>query len=284
MANKRHPTLRAQWLGKLLRDLRESNAMTLKEAGDYIQRNPSTLSRFESGDLPINRADVLSLLNLYGVDGEHQRKALLQLADEISKTGWWEKYSKDVFQRTIDYVWLENRAQHIRIFSPFVVPGLLQTREYAYAVVNAGDPPASQQQIERWVEMRMTRQNILQGDSPTQLSVILDEATLHRLPGSRESMARQCRRLAEMATRSTVEIRVLPFEAGIYANPDGEFTLIKLPDPFPQVAHIDSAAGMIFLEREDVTKLTDLYGRLRDKCLSTTESISFITAKEKDLS
>ncbi|GAA3753068.1 helix-turn-helix domain-containing protein [Salinactinospora qingdaonensis] len=283
MAAKTKVTLRAQWLGKMLKELREDAGLTLREPADHIRRSTSTLSRYESGTLPITQGEVTELMNLYGVEEKSQRTAMLQLADEITKTGWWDRYSKDI-SRTTDYVWLESRSQHVRVFSPLVVPGLLQTPQYAETVIKTADPDASKQQIERWVSARMTRQRVIEGENPTALSVILEEAVLRCPTGGPAIMAEQVRHLCVMAERPNIELRVLPFDSGAYPNPGGEFTLFKLADPFPEVVHVDSVAGVIFLEREDAARLAALYGRLEGHCLSVADSAAMVMALEKELS
>lgn len=284
MVATRNPTLRAQWLGKMLRDLREGNGLTLKEAAEFLQRSVSTLSRFESGTLPISRADVVALMNLYGVEGDVQRTAMLHLADEISRTGWWDKYSKDVTRTTIDYLWLESRAEQMRIFNPLLVTGILQTRQYAEEVIRVGSPHASSQQVERWVEVRMNRQEIFRRESPIELTFILDEAVLRRPVGGATVMVNQLRHLREMVQRHVAEVLVLPYRVGAYPTSDGPFSLLKMPEPYPEVVHVENAAGMILLEADDVLRFAELYAGMQERCLNAAESAEFIATVEKDLS
>ncbi|MGH3773328.1 MAG: Scr1 family TA system antitoxin-like transcriptional regulator, partial [Pseudonocardiaceae bacterium] len=124
-------TLRAQWLGQQLRALRESTGMTLRQAGEYLQRDPSMVSRFETAETPIRRGDVLALLDLYRVCAERTRDGLLQLSDDVWRKGWWDDYTSTVGLRYIDLVWLHSRAERLRSYGAMLVPGLLQTREYA---------------------------------------------------------------------------------------------------------------------------------------------------------
>lgn len=135
LKRKPGPTLRAQWLGQQLRALRESTGMTLRQAGDYLQRDPSMVSRFETAEYPIRRGDVLALLDLYGVSEERTRDGLLQLSDDVWRKGWWDDYASVVGRRYIDLVWLESRAQRLCTYEAMLVPGLLQTREYAETLI-----------------------------------------------------------------------------------------------------------------------------------------------------
>ncbi|MDS1268716.1 helix-turn-helix transcriptional regulator [Lipingzhangella sp. LS1_29] len=282
MAAKSRVTLRAQWLGEMLRGLREENQLTLAEAGEYIRRSKSTMSRFEAGTWPISQDEVADLMKLYGVDSPTQREQMVKLAAEITETGWWERYYQGTAM--INYVWLENRAEQLRIFTPLVVHGLFQTREYAERLIQIGDPDASAKQIERWVGVRMARQEILERKTPPTVQLILDEAVLRRPVGGTDVMRAQLRRLLSEAEKPSIQIQVLPFGFGEYPGTDGQFTLIKMGDPFPQVVYIDSPAGQIFLESSDVQEFATQYDRIQGCCLSAEDSVAFIAAIEKDLS
>ncbi|TDQ45385.1 helix-turn-helix domain-containing protein [Actinorugispora endophytica] len=282
---ERRITLRAQWLGQMLRQLRERNNLTLKDAAEYLQKDLSTVSRFELGTFPVRRGDLLALMDLYGVDGKSQRDTLLQLCGEVWQTGWWEKYSgDDVWGSTIDGVWLESRAHTLSTFAALTVPGLLQTPEYARALIDMVDSDASETQIERWVELRLARQKILTDKRLSSFSVVLDEAAIRRPIGGASVMAGQLRRLVAVAETGRVEVRVVPFGVGAHPSPEGAFTLLTLDAPFSTVAHIESRGGGIYLERGDADQLAAVYDRLRGISLSQEDSVAFIAALEKDLS
>lgn len=173
---KRKPgmTLRAQWLGQQLRALRESTGTTLWQAGEYLQRDPSMVSRFESAEYPIRRGDGLALLDLYHVSEERIRGGLLQLSDDMWRKGWWDDYINTVDRRYIDFVWLQSRVGRLRTYSAMLVPGLLQTREYAETLIRndaAADTP--EEQIEKGIGLRMSRQQILRGEEPVGLTAVV---------------------------------------------------------------------------------------------------------------
>ncbi|WP_435110317.1 helix-turn-helix domain-containing protein [Nocardiopsis synnemataformans] len=279
---ERRVTLRAQWLGRMLRQLRDQNNLTLKEAAEYLQKDLSSVSRFELGTFPVRRGDLLALLDLYGVDDKFQRETMLNLCGEVWQTGWWDKYAEDdVWGSTIDFVWLETRAQAIRAFTTLVVPGLLQTRAYAHALIDAVDGRAGAEQVSRWVELRMGRQKILDEEDIQGHEVLFDEAALRRPVGGQEVMLEQMRHLREMVDSGKVVIRVLPFNKGAHPSPEGAFTLLDLGDPFSTVAHIESPGGGIYLERGEVDKLVDVYDRLQEMSLTPEDSAAFIAALER---
>ncbi|MEV1244495.1 helix-turn-helix transcriptional regulator [Nonomuraea sp. NPDC049750] len=283
MSGKRGVTLRAQWLGKHLRELRESAGLTLKEAGDYLQRDASTVSRFEAGLYPARTPDVIALLDLYGVRTLNERETLIRLSREVWQNGWWDDYSGDVSRGIVDYAWLENRAEKICSFDAFVIPGLLQTRDYMEAVIRAEDPAASSEQIDRWVEFRLTRQKILTDDRPA-FSTILEEYALRRMVGGLKIMRGQLSQLASHASSPNIEIRVLPVSAGAHASPDGAFRIFELPEPYPAVAYVPTPAGSIYVEGQAADRLKLKYDRIRRDSLNAKDSLELIAAVADSIS
>ncbi|MFD1536950.1 helix-turn-helix domain-containing protein [Nonomuraea guangzhouensis] len=283
MSGKRGVTLRAQWLGKHLRELRESAGLTLKEAGDYLQRDASTVSRFEAGLYPARTPDVIALLDLYGVTIPNERETLTRLSREVWQNGWWDDYSGDVSHGIVDYAWLENRAEKISSFDAFVIPGLLQTRDYMEAVIRAEDPDASSEQIERWIEFRLTRQKILTDDGPV-FSTILEEYALRRMVGGPKVMRSQLAHLTGQASCPNVEVLVLPVSAGAHASPDGAFRIFELPEPYPAVAYVPTPAGSIYVEGQAAERLRVKYDRIHRDSLDAKDSLELIAAVADSLS
>ncbi|MFC5749360.1 helix-turn-helix domain-containing protein [Actinomadura rugatobispora] len=278
MRTPQRATLRSQWLGQQLRELRDDSGLVIKEVAEYLQRDPGTVSRFESGFYPIRRPDLLALLDLYGVSDPQRREALLQLSQDVWQKGWWDGYSTDVVGSLIDYVWLESRATHVRSYAAIVVPGLLQTPEYAETVIRINDTDATPEQIKRWHELRMTRQQILTGDAPTRFSVILDESILRRPIGSPQIMAAQLRHLTVCSSRSKIDIRVLPFRAGTPASTYGTFEIFELPAPFPEMAYTETMAGGIYVEPPESERFVRAYDGHKRMALGPTESADLISA------
>jgi transcriptional regulator with XRE-family HTH domain len=281
--DKQGPTLRAQWLGQQLKDLREQAGYTLRQAAEFLERDPSTVSRFESAEYPVRRADLMALLDFYTVLDKHRREALLTLREDVWRKGWWDRYAEEVDRRFIDYVWLESRAREIHTFDNTLLLGLLQTRDYARAVIAAADFDANPEQVDRWVELRMTRQGILASDDPPRLVSIIDEAVLRRVVGGPEVARAQLRHLAECTRRSNVDIRVLPFSAGAHASPAGAFRILSLQDPYPDVAYAETLAGAVYVEAPDVKPFVQAYDRLYQVSLDPKKSAELISASAKEL-
>ncbi|USY17358.1 helix-turn-helix domain-containing protein [Nocardiopsis exhalans] len=265
----------------MLKELREQNGLKLTDSAEYLQRSFSAISKFESGALPIREPEVLALMDLYGVEGEHQRASLLQLSNEISKTGWWEKYSSEVADWFIDYMWLESRAERIQTFDITPINGLVQTAAYAEALFRAANPHDSSAQIERGVELRMSRQAILEGENAVELEIIMEEAALRRVVGGREVMKDQLQHLLTCSERPNIELRVVPFDAGALVSPNGGFMLITMENPFPMIAYSVSPAGGFYVESEEAGRLAALYDRLEEMSLSPEDSVAFIAALER---
>ncbi len=279
------PTLRAQWLGQQLRALRESTGMTLRQAGEYLQRDPSMVSRFETAEYPIRRGDVLALLDLYSVSEERTRDGLLQLSDDVWRKGWWDGYENTVGRQYIDLVWLQSRAERLRTYGAMLMPGLLQTRAYAEILIRneaAADTP--EEQIEKGIELRMTRQQILGGDAPVDFAAVVDESVLRRVVGGPEVMRGQLTKLLEVAERPDVEVRVLPLCRGAHAGLDGAFLLYEMPDPYPDVAYVDTLAGAVYVEDDAaVDRFRQAYHQLSAMALGGKESAALIAATAKEL-
>ncbi|WP_017599601.1 helix-turn-helix domain-containing protein [Nocardiopsis lucentensis] len=282
MPAKRQVTLRAQWIGKTFKELRQRNGMTLQEVGEYLRRDQSSVSRFEAGIHPPRKDDVIALMDLYGVEEESQRQATLHMVEEVSKTGWWAKHSKDVSGWMIDWLWLEERAEELKMFGISAIPGLLQTHDYAEALIRADDPSAPKQQVKRWVELRLKRQEVLKREG-FRLSVVLDEAVLRRPVGGSEVMAGEIAHLVASAQPENIDIRVLPFAAGAHCGSAGAFRLILMPEPFSVVAHIESPAGGLFVEAAGADELAGRYDRLHEGSLGSEESIDFLRVVEQEL-
>ncbi|MFV2194833.1 helix-turn-helix domain-containing protein [Nocardiopsis sp. LOL_012] len=284
MPTDRGVTLRAQWLGQILRDFRERKGLTLKDVAEYLQRNISTVSRCELGIYPIRRVDAAAMLDLYGVSDKKQREAVMELAGDVWQTGWWEQYSKDnVWSSTIDLAWLESRSHEMRVFATMTVPGLLQTEDYARALMLIANRDSTKREIERWINLRMDRQRVLSRAEPLHLSAVIDEAVLRRQVGGPDVMGQQLQHLSAMAEEPNIDLRVLPFTAGAHASPDGPFNLLKMSDPFPEVAHIESPAGSIYLETDAVDRIVETYDWLHEHSLSNEDTAALLAALEEEL-
>jgi transcriptional regulator with XRE-family HTH domain len=250
----RTPTDRRRRLGAELRRLREEAGVTIDRVAEALECSPSKVSRIETGQVSATPRDVRDMLALYRVD-EGRREAMVQVAREARQPGWWRKFG-DVPDGVPAYVGLEAAATSIDVYMALIVPALLQTADYARAVIAAVRPDLPAAEINRRVELRLRRQDLLDQERPPRMRVLLDEAVLARPVGGTAVMAAQRRRLLEDAGRPSVTIRVLEAGAGAHAGMDGPFTIFGFPAPAERdVVALDSAADALYLEHlEDVAR------------------------------
>jgi transcriptional regulator with XRE-family HTH domain len=271
------PSLRSQWLGERMRRIRKRLRIPQQEAADHIQRNNSMLGRYESGEIPFRRNDVVDLLDFYGVANQIERNGLLQLCDDIWRKDWWDPHTDDFGQDFIDIPWLESRAEHICIYQHIIVHGLLQTRDYAEALIrNDSKPRTSEVQIARWVDLRIERQHVLHEENPARFSMVFEELALQRPVGSDEILRGQLRRLLELSGRDNIDIRVMPTSHGPHSAHHGSFHLYEMPEPYPDVAHVETVGGSLFIEEPTVSRIREVWKDLIESALSPEESMALV--------
>ncbi|WP_238359154.1 helix-turn-helix domain-containing protein [Micromonospora fiedleri] len=241
-------------LGAQLRRLRESRGVTRESAGWEIRSSESKISRMELGRVGFKERDVADLLTLYGVTDEQERAALLKLARDANNPGWWHRYGDVLPSWFQSYLGLEAAAALIRSYEVQFVPGLLQTREYARAVVLLGHGRAGLDEIERRVDLRMRRQELLRRPRPPRLWAVVDEAALRRPIGGPTVMRGQLQALLEATRTPNVRLQVIPFAAGGHAAAGGAFTILRFGDQdLPDIVYIEQLTSALYLDkREDL--------------------------------
>jgi hypothetical protein len=246
------PTVLRMLLGAQLRRLRESSGVTREGAGWEIRSSESKISRMELGRVGFKERDVSDLLTLYGVSDEGEREALLKLARDANSPGWWHRYGDVLPSWFQSYLGLEAAAALIRSYEVQFVPGLLQTREYARAVVLLGHGGAGVAEIDRRVDLRMQRQQLLLRDKPPLLWAVVDEAALRRPIGGPEVMRGQLTALIEATKSPTVRLQVIPFAAGGHAAAGGAFTILRFGDQeLPDIVYIEQLTSALYLDKRD---------------------------------
>ena len=248
------PTVLRMLLGAQLRRLRESRGVTRENAGWEIRSSESKISRMELGRVGFKERDVADLLTLYGVTAEQERAALLKLARDANNPGWWHRYGDVLPPWFQSYLGLEAAAALIRSYEVQFVPGLLQTREYARAVVLLGHGRAGPGEVDRRVDLRMRRQEVLRRPRPPKLWAVVDEAALRRPIGGPKVMRGQLEALLEVTRTPNVRLQVIPFAAGGHAAAGGAFTILRFGDQdLPDIVYIEQLTSAIYLDkREDL--------------------------------
>jgi transcriptional regulator with XRE-family HTH domain len=272
------PTVLRILLGSQLRRLREAKGVTREDAGYTIRASGSKISRMELGRVSFKERDVQDLLDLYGVDDD-EAKQLVELAKQANSPGWWHKYTDllpDWFQV---YVGLEEAALLIRLYEVQFVPGLLQTADYARAVIRLGLPSAAPDEVERRVGLRLTRQEVLTKPGGPRLWAVVDEAALRRPIGGGEVMRAQLVRLIEAAREPNITLQVVPFRSGGHAAEAGAFTLMRFPEvDLPDVVYLEHLTSALYLDkREDVEKYTEVMERLSVEGESPERTIDILS-------
>ncbi|TJZ42786.1 helix-turn-helix domain-containing protein [Streptomyces piniterrae] len=239
-------------LGSQLRRLRESRGITREAAGYSIRASESKISRMELGRVSFKARDVQDLLTLYGVNDEREREALLALAREANIAGWWHSYGDVLPGWFQTYVGLEGAASLIRTYEVQFVHGLLQTVEYARAVVARGMPGAPEVEIERRVALRQERQKLLIAERAPQLHCVLDEAALRRPYGDRSVMRGQLQHLIDISERPNVQLQVMPFNFGGHAGESGSFTMLRFPESdLSDLVYLEQLTSALYVDKPD---------------------------------
>lgn len=244
------PTVQRLVLGGQLRRLREARGITLEQAATVIRGSHSKLSRMEHGRVAFKERDVADLLTFYGVTDGEQRAALLALARETATPGWWHGYA-DILPNWVEpFVGLEAAAAVIRNYEVQFVPGLLQTEDYARALLHTGYPSADQDELNRLAELRVSRQEILSRPQAPRLWAVIDEAALRRPIGGREVMRDQIRHLIDMADHPSVTLQVLPFKVGAHAAGGGPFIILRFAEPdLTDVVYVEQLTSALYLDK-----------------------------------
>lgn len=266
--------VRRMLLGSQLRRLREARGITREAAGYSIRASESKISRMELGRVSFKTRDVEDLLTLYGISDEAERESLLSLAREANVAGWWHSYTDVLPSWFPTYVGLEGAASLIRVYEVQFVHGLLQTEEYARAVVRRGMKGASPADVERRVALRLERQKHLLADNAPEFHIVLDEAALRRPYGGRDVMRGQLQHLIDISQRPNVRLQVMPFGFGGHSGESGAFTILSFPDAdLSDVVYLEQLTSALYLDkREDVAQYEQALKELQQDSPGPDES------------
>ena len=279
------PTVLRILLGSQLRKLREARGISRDDAGYRIRASGSKISRLELGRVSFKERDVVDLLDLYGVTDSSEHAQLIGLAREANSPAWWQKYSDVVPDWFQIYVGLEEAAELIRVYEVQFVPGLLQTEEYARAVIMQGQPAAAADEVDRRVALRTRRQQLLSRPSPPRLWAVVDEGALRRPIGGKAVMQGQIERLMAAPREPNIPLQVLPFTFGGHAAEGGAFTVMRFPEPdMSDIVYIEQLTGALYLDkREDVERYSEVMERLSVKGTSPDRTQDILAAILKEM-
>lgn len=269
-------------LASSLKDLRERAGLTQDEAVAKLRKgtgrwSAAKLSRIENRVQSVKPRDVEQLLDAYGLADPDSRYALVKMAAESKEQGWWIRLGRlpDDIKPLLS---LESDLVQLRDFQNQLVPGLLQTPDYARAVMTAVNPGHySPEELEQRVAARMIRQHVLHKAPPPRLHLIIDQTVLERTVGRPSVMRDQLRKLLDTTDDPNITIQVLPLDVGGSPGLEGPFSILTLPEPVPDIGYVEGMAGMVYLEnREHVRDCTLRFGILTKLALPRAESMDVI--------
>nr|WP_308013337.1 helix-turn-helix transcriptional regulator [Streptomyces sp. REN17] len=257
------PTVLRMVLGKRLRHLRERAGISFEEAARTIEVTPLTVRRMEKAEVGLRIPYVKELLRAYGVPSP-EVDDFLSMAREANRPGWWYSYRDVLPEWFRAYVSLESEAGVIRLYEPHYVPGLLQTHDYAAALLRTGFPNETKEEIDRRVDLRLRRQDLLAKPDAPAVWAILDETVLRRPVGGAEVMRAQIDRLAESLDMPKVRIQVLRFSVGAHPGAFGPFHYFRFGfSELPDVVYTESLAGSVYVDQPaDVVTYLEVLDRM----------------------
>ena len=282
MAGAQSPTVRRRRLALELRRLREGAKLTCEEVAEQLECSASKISRVETGRVSVSPRDVRDMLEIYSVP-ELQREALVQLARESRQKGWWHAYADSLQPHVATYLGMESAASDIRIYEVNLIPGLLQTEEYARAVITAGTVSSPRSDVERQVALKMERQRLAM-TSPN-VWAVLDEAALRRQVGGPEVMRVQLEYLRELGALRNVRLQIIPFGGGAHPAMGRPFIILAFGEEAdPDVVYLKNLTGALWVENvEEVDRYNVFFNHLQATALSFENSAALMTAVLKEM-
>jgi len=278
------PTVRRRQLGRELRKLREEAGLHIDDVAEQLRCSPSRVSRIETARIRIAPGTVHEILDVLDIHDD-RRARLVSLARQAEEPGWWQEYTDVLTYEYSTYIALEAEASTLHAFEPLVIHGLLQTEEYARAVISkhyAGDAA----EVEPRVKARLARQEALRRDEPLRLWVLIGEAALRQQVGGPKVMRAQLRRLIEVARLPHVRLQILPFSVGALTSMNGPFSILDFPDPdVPTVVYVESLAGDTYIESPHGVELcTKVFDGLAADALDVSDSLAMLETLSRTIS
>ncbi|MEV8440148.1 helix-turn-helix transcriptional regulator [Actinosynnema sp. NPDC051121] len=276
-AKKSTPTIRLRRLAGQLERLRDEKGLRREDVQQRTSINAVTLYRIETARTRPQYRTLDTLLRLYDVPFE-EKERLKALYKQSADQGWIQPWHQDLREEYTAYISFERDAQTLRHYSGMFVPGLLQTEDYARAVIRGVLHDATDERVEDLVRTRMERQVLLAGEHPLKLWAVIDEASLRREVGGPEVMRAQLEHLVEAAKAPNVTLQVIPLSSGAHLGMPGEFVVMEFEDSLDaDLIHVDGQAGEIFLESEaDIKRFRDGFDHLVAVAKSPDDSVKSI--------
>ncbi|MFC4009371.1 helix-turn-helix domain-containing protein [Nonomuraea purpurea] len=278
-------TVPRRQLGRYLRELRNKSRLTVRAAAMALEWSEAKLWRIETGQTSLRSLDVAAMCNVYGAPAD-LTEALKALAKETKARGWWHAYG-DVISEGFDlYIGLEEAASQLSWYESELIPGLLQTPDYARTLIEADNAGVDEQEIERRVRLRMERQQSLtRRTAPPTLHVVLNEGLLRRPIGGRKMMAHQLDHLTQVGRLPNVTIKVMSFSAELHPGVmSGPFVILRFPlngdgtPTEPPTIYVDGYTGALYLDKpNEVERYSTAFDHMWASALNKHESLDLIS-------
>lgn len=282
------PTVLKRRLGTELRKMRRGKKLTALQVAESFGWSESKVSRIESGKSPLSDKDARSLLGLYGIENSEEVQQFVNLVRKSRQQGWWHSYGDALPDWFKAFVGFETDASAIRTYQAELVPGLLQTKAYAFEVIRAMNPDESADESENRASLRFERQEILgrKDPAPPRLWTILNESVLRRVVGSGTVMAGQLNHLADLVdSHPGVTVQILPFDAGAHASMGYSFSILSFSDVPGSIAYTEALTSATYIDKEqDLVRHEEIFQRLMAASVQPEKSVSWLrdTAREYD--
>jgi len=263
-----------------LKRLREAAGLSQEAVAEQLDWHPTKLMRIETGRTAPHPNDVRLMAEVYGTTDRDQVQALVKLARDARQRGWWYSYRDVLLNRYDFFIGLESEAASIQIFALAMIPGLLQTEDYARALIRGGPQELTSDEVEGRVEVRMTRQRVLARDDRPQLWVIMDEAVIRRVVGGPAGMRAQLEHLISAGEQGKTTIQVVPYGAGPHPGMEGPFMILGFDELLePDVVYLETVGGNLYVDKPEESRLyANAFDHLRAVALSPGDTRAMLRA------
>jgi transcriptional regulator with XRE-family HTH domain len=272
------PTVLRIVLGSQLRSLRQACEISREDAGKAIRGSHAKISRIELGRVRVKERDLADLLDLYGVRADTERADYFAMARQAMQPGWWHQYSDVIEEWFGPHIGLEAAASMIRTYEVQFLPGLLQTEDYARAVIRLGHPDVPESRVQRLVDLRVARQRLLERPDAPRIWAVIDEAALRRPFGGPDVMRAQLEHLLRVADLPNVTLQVARFHVSHHAAAGTPVTILRFPEPdLPDVVYLEQLTSAVYLDKqEDVDQYALIMERLCTSADAPRETTQFL--------
>ncbi|HUZ56482.1 MAG TPA: helix-turn-helix transcriptional regulator [Streptosporangiaceae bacterium] len=268
-----------------MKRLRDTAGLSQEAVADRLDWHPTKIMRIETGRTSPHPNDVRLMLEVYGIADQDQVSALVKLARDARQRGWWYSYRDVLLNRYDFFIGLESEAASIRDFELAMMPGLLQTDDYARAVINSGPLELGADDVERLVQVRMTRQGVLAKEDRPQLWVILDESVIRRVIGGPAVMHAQLEHLIAVAQQGKTTIQVVQYGSGPHPGLAGPFVIFGFAEVSePEIVYLETVGGNLYVDKpQEVRLFATAFDHLRAVALSPGDTRAMLRAAADDL-